>query len=75
MLTSILAFFFPIVSYEHTSDDIYLMERAFLLACEQYPYETDTDEQREQLANAILAFYQRGLTENDLVALIFRTLH
>ncbi len=43
--------------------------------CDEYPEETETEEQRDMLAKAIFTRYQRGLSERDLVTWPYGTLH
>ena len=55
----------------YSAEDLEFMRRAFSLACDEYPEETETEKQRDMLARAIFSRYERGLSERDLVTVAF----
>jgi hypothetical protein len=75
LTTAIPSFFFPVESRNYHPEDLEFMRRTFRRACDEYPEETETEEQRNLLAKAIFSRYLRGLSERDLLPVAFRTLH
>ncbi len=69
------SFLFPVESRNYNPEDLEFMRRTFRRACDEYPEETETQEQRHLLAKAIFSRYLRGLSERDLLMVAFRTLH
>ena len=69
------SFLFPVASRNYNPEDLQFMRRTFRRACDEYPEETETQEQRHMLAKAIFSRYMRGLSERDLLTVAFRTLH
>jgi hypothetical protein len=75
LITANPSFFFPVESRNFNPEDLQFMRRTFRRGCDEYPEETETEEQRNLLARAIFSRYLRGLSERDLLAVAFRTLH
>ena len=67
--------FFAEESRNYSPQDLEFMRRTFKRACDEYPEETETEEQRDMLARAIFSRYQHGLSERDLVTMAFWILH
>ena len=75
LITANPSIIFAIESRNYSPEDLEFMRRTFQRACDEYPEETETEEQRDMLARAIFSRYQRGLSERDLVTVALRTLH
>lgn len=75
MQTTASASSLPHDSFNYSPDDLEFMRRAFRRACEENPYVTNTPEQRNALAQAIVHRYQPELSEAELIAVAMRQGH
>ena len=55
-------------SHNYSPEDLEALRRAFRRACEENPSIAATDQQRYELAKAVLKNYQRHHTQPELVA-------
>lgn len=62
-------------SYNYSPDDLESMRHAFRRACDENPTVVQSDQQRYNLAKAIVNRFQRGISETELIAIALRKAH
>jgi hypothetical protein len=60
-------FLIPEGSQHFSPEDVAAMRQAFNTACRERPMSASTEDQRLDLAKAIVVSYKPGLSEDDLV--------
>jgi hypothetical protein len=60
-------------SHHYAPEDLEAMRQVFMRACGENPQVSQTEEQREVLAKAVLNNYQRHLTQTQMVAAALRS--
>ena len=55
-------------SHNYSPEDLEAMRQAFMRACGENPLAAATEAQRSKLAKAVISFYQRQLTQTQLIA-------
>ena len=59
---------FLLETHNYSPEDLESMRQAFLRACGENPRMAETEEQRSNLAKAVVRTYKRHLTQLELVA-------
>ena len=59
-------------SHNYSPEDVEAMRQAFMRACGENALACETEAQRLRLAKAMIAIYQRHLTQTQLVAAALR---
>ena len=65
-------FLIPEESQHFSPEDVAAMRQAFNAACRERPTSASTEDQRLDLAKAIVVAYRSDLSEDDLVAAVLR---
>jgi hypothetical protein len=63
-------FLIPEKSQHFSPEDVALMRRAYNAACRERPMSAGTEDQRLDLAKAVVVAYKSDLSEDDLVAAV-----